>query len=1069
MKLPEISIKRPVLATMLNLAVVVFGVASLLRLPVRELPDIDPPVVAVTTVYPGANAAVVETEITERLEDVINGIEGIKSMRSESREQVSNITVEFDLSRDIDLAAQDVRDRVARVRGNLPDDIDEPIVAKQESDARPMMWVSMFSERHTPLELSDIAENNVQDRLATVPGVSSVILGGVKRYAIRIRLDAERMAARQVTVLDVERALQEQNVELPSGRVENVDREMTIQTFGEFKDADGFNRMVIRREGDTLIRLQDIGLAEVGVEDERTVARYNSKPAIGLGIVRQSKANTIAVAKGVKKEVAALQPQLPDGIRMFVAYDESVFVEKAIQEVWSTLFLAFILVVITIYLFLGDIRSTIVPSVSMPVATIGVFAILSYLGFSINILTMLALVLAIGVVVDDSIVVLENIYRHIEDGMNPMAAAFKAMREIVFAIIVTTITLVAVFLPLAFQTSLTGRLFIEFALTLCGAVVLSSFVALSLTPMIGSRVLRRRDKSRPQGKFGQVREATLNRITLRYHKGLIWSLDHEKVIAFVLAGIVVLGIALYALLPKDFLPEEDKGRLFSIAIAPEGATAEYTDRMVKEMESIMADFPETDGYFSAIAMGQGGPGLANQGFMFVRFKEDRDRSVQDIVAGPNGLGARFFSEVEGAIAIPIVPKAITTGFGQPFQVVLMNPDLAALDRVTRQIVGELQATGKFQNVRSQFALNKPQLGLRIDRDRAAALGVSIEDISKTLQILFGGLDLSSIKRAGKEYDVIVQLRRESRLTPTDLNRMFVRTNDENLVQLNSIVTFDESAAPNSIFRFNRQRSATVEATPLGIPMGTAMAEATEILDRSLPAGFSYDWDGEAADLQDTGAEGLLVLAMAILIIYMTLSSQFESLLHPITVMVALPLGLVGGLGSLFALGLVDKVGTFLYAWANYAPDPPFIAHALTWIFPRIPAMNVNLFSMIGFLLLLGMVTKNSILLVEFGNQMVAKGMSARDAIVEAGRLRFRPILMTASSTVAGIMPIAIGMGAGAEGRRPLGVVIVGGMIFSTALTLYIVPVFYVWIDRLRSRLSKFSAADPAADAGPEGA
>lgn len=1057
MNLPEICIKRPVLATMLNLTLVLFGLVSLLRLPVRELPDIDPPLISVTTVYPGANAEVVETEVTERLEDVINGVEGIKKLTSESREQVSTITVEFDLSRDIDFAAQDVRDRVARIRGQLPEDIEEPIVAKQEADAQPMMWVALFSSEHSPLELADIAENQLQDRLATVGGVSSVILGGVKRYAIRIRLDSEKMAARQVTVMDVEEALHRQNVELPSGRVENVNREMTIQLHGEFKSPEQFNQMVIRKDGNALIRLSDIGGAEVGEEDERTVARYNSKEAVGLGVVRQSKANAIEVAHGIKEELDRIKPTLPSGVETFIAYDESIYVEKSIKEVWLTLLIAFILVVITIFAFLGAPRSTLVPTLTIPVALIGTFSILTFMGYSVNILTMLALVLAIGMVVDDSIVVLENIYRHVEEGHPPMRAAFLAMKQILFAVIVTTITLVSVFLPLVFQTSVTGRLFVEFAFTLCGSVVISTFVALSLTPMVASRILKPKKQEEKPGIINQTRERHLNWIGTKYIKTLRWCLGHKRKVVAGTLGVAVLGLVFYSLLDNDFLPEEDKGRLFSIAIAPEGATSEYTDRMVRQMENIISSYPETAGYFSAVALSRGGPGLANQGLMFVRFKEDRNRSLQDMMAGPNGIGARFFNEVEGAIAIPIMPKAVVRGWGQPYQLVLMHPDLKKLNNVSQEIVGELQKSGVLTNVRSQFTFNKPQLSLTIDRDRAAALGVSVEDVSKTLQILFGGLDLSKIKRGGKEYDVIVQLARESRQTPADLNRLFVRGEGGRLIQLNSIVSFNEEAAPNAIHRFNRQRSATIEATPLGVPMGVAMEKTEEILKSKLPEGFRTAWDGEAADLVETGNEGFFIIALAVLIIYIVLASQFESLVHPFTVMIALPLGIVGGLGLLWALSLVNAVGSFFYGWSHYAPNAPWIADVLSFLVPRIPAMNINLFSMIGFLLLLGMVTKNSILLVEFANQMMDEGMNAADAILEAGRLRLRPILMTAFSTIAGIAPIAIGFGAGAEGRRPMGIVIVGGMAFSTILTLFIVPVVYVLMDRFNFRRGKHAS------------
>jgi len=1055
MQLPEICLRRPVLATMMNLALVLFGAVALARLPVRELPDIDPPIVTVTTVYPGANAAVVETEITERIEDAVNGVEGIKKLTSQSAEQVSNITVEFDLSRDIDLAAQDVRDRVSRIRGQLPEDVQDPIVAKQQADARPVLWVAVFSDRYSPLELTDFAENTLKERLQTVPGVSSIITGGSKRFAVRIRLDAERMAAHGVTVLDVAAALREQNVQLPSGKVESLKRELSIETRGEFKSPEAFNELVLRQDANALVRLRDVGLAEIGAEDERTVARYRSQPAVGLGIIRQSKANTIAVADGVKRELALMAPLLPEGVQTFVAYDESVYVAKAIHEVWVTLGVAFLLVVLTIYLFLGSARSTLVPAITVPVSVIGVFAAMSLFGYSVNILTMLALVLAIGIVVDDSIVVLENVYRHIEAGKPPLEAAFIAMGEIKFAVIATTAALVAVFTPLAFQTSVTGRLFVEFAITLSGAVVISTFVALTLAPVVASRVLRKERPGERSDAFHRIHDRLLERIASGYARRLEWALDHRRWVLAAAAASVVLGGLFYSRLEHEFLPEEDKGRLFAMAIAPEGATAEYTDAMVKQMENIIKDVPEAAGWFSAVALSRGGPGAGNQGLMFVRFKEGAKRSTQDILAGPNGVGARLFREVEGALAFAIMPKAISGGFSQPFQMVIQYPDLPELSALSQRVVEALQKSGTLRNVRSQFTMTKPELRIAIERDRAAELGVSIADVSRTLQILFGGLDLSTIKREGKEYKVMVQLRRESRLTPDDLKRIYVRSRAGALIQLSAIVRTSEGAAPNAINRFKRLRAATIEATPFGVPIGTAAEKAESLVRGMLPDGARLEWDGEVADLREAGREGLWVVLLAVLITYMTLAAQFESLVHPLTVMTALPLGVVGSFGLLWALGRVDALGTMLYGWAHYAPNPPWIAGVLSALVPRIPSMTFNLFSMIGVVLLLGMVTKNSILIVEFANQLMGKGRGAREAVSEAARIRLRPILMTALSTVMGILPIAIGFGAGAEGRRPMGVTAVGGMISSTVLTLFVVPVVYVlfadWIKRWRRR------------------
>ena len=1061
MILPEISIKRPVLASMMSLALVLFGVIGLQRLPVRELPDIDPPIVSVTTVYPGANASVVETEVTERLEEEINNIEGVKTLSSFSREQVSSIIIEFTLARDIDKAAQDVRDRVARVRGKLPDSIKEPIVAKQDSDAQPIIWIGVNSARHTPLELTRIAEKQMKNRLQTVRGVSGVVIGGEQRYAMRLWLDSEKLAAHQLTVLDVERALKQQNVELPSGRVENLSREMTIQTRGEMKTPEEFNQLVIRNDGAKLVRLRDIGEARAGVENERTIARNNGRPCIFLGIVKQSKANTVDVADGIKAEVERLKPSLPDGIEMVFNYDESIYVSQAIDEVWTTLGVAFGLVVIIIWLFLGSFRTTLIPAVAIPVSIIGTFAILNWFGYSINLLTMLALVLAIGVVVDDAIVVLENIHRHIEAGMKPMDAAFLGMKEISFAVIAITISLIAVFLPLAFQKSATGRLFIEFAVAVGGSVAVSAFVALSLSPMMASRLLLEHDKEGK--KFFIIRwfDAVLRWFTRGYGAllgGCVsaaatvarpftrWPLALRFAVgvgfaALVLAASVGPNVWLVKNLEDEFLPEEDKSRLLCFVFTPEGSTTEYTDRQVRKIEALLQEVPEVQAFGSVTAFALAGPGQANQSILFVRLKDraERTRNVREIVNGPGGLRFKLFQEVEGAIAVPNIPKAIGRGFGAAFQLVIQGQNLDELNTYTQSLLDKLRTSGFLVNARSSFEITKPELRLDIDRNRAAALGVSIEDVSRTMQILFGSLDLSRIKLDGKEYQVIAQLQRESRLTPQDLDKLYIRSRSGQLIQLGAIVTRHEGAAPNAIEHYNRLRSTTISASLVGVPLGTAITRAEAIVKEDLPPNFLYAWSGESQEYKDAGTETLFIIGLALIIVYMTLAAQFESLVHPLTVMLAVPLA---GFGAFGALWLVN--------YASIAAGHP------------LPAMNLNLFSRIGLVLLVGLVTKNSILLVEFANQERAKGATARDAMLQAGLVRLRPILMTAFSTIAGILPIAIGFGAGAESRRPMGVAIVGGMLTSTFLTLLVIPVVYVVFSELATRLqAKPATVTPA--------
>src|ERR1041385_7108883 len=717
MILSRVSIQRPVLATMMNLVLILFGLIGLSRLPVRELPDIDPPIVSVTTVYPGANAQVVETEVTERLEEQINNIEGIKTLSSQSREGVSTIGIEFDLSRDIDIAAQDVRDRVSRVRGQLPDDIKEPVIAKQDSDAQPIIWSALNSERYSTLELTTLAERQIKPRLQGVPGVSSVVIGGEKRYAMRLWLDSEKMAARQVTVLDVERALKEQNIELPSGRVENLDREMTIETRGELKTAAEFNNLVVRTDGTTLVRLSDIGRAEEGNEDYRTIARAGGKPCVFLGVVKQAKGNTVAVAKGIRAEVAAIKPTLPGGCDLWVAYDSSVYVEKAIKEVWNTLGVAFVLVVLIIFVFLRNVRSTLIPAVAIPVSIIGALAVLQLLGFSVIILSMLALVLSIGIVVDDAIVVLEAVYRHVEEGMPPMKAAFKAMEEISFAVIAMTISLVAVFTPLAFQKSTTGRLFIEFAMAVSGAVVISAFVALTLTPAMAARILKPLEGVKHGSLFNWF-ERAFKWLADTYGHGLRWALHHRLFMLGVTVATVVAMFFAYNALEQDFLPLEDKSRMFCIVFTPNGSTSDFTDRQLQKAEKIVAAVPEVETFGAMVAPAFAGPGQANLGVIFVRFKDksERKRSVQEIVHGPGGVAQRFFMEVEGGFAIPNLPKAIEVNFrDSPFELILQNQNLDTLEKTAQAIANKIRGMNNLRNVRVGFEVDKPELRVSIEQ------------------------------------------------------------------------------------------------------------------------------------------------------------------------------------------------------------------------------------------------------------------------------------------------------------------------------------------------------------------
>jgi hydrophobe/amphiphile efflux-1 (HAE1) family protein len=1054
--LPEFCIRRPIAAVMFNLALALVGLVALSRLPVRELPDIDPPVVSATTVYPGANAELVEADVTEPLEQEINNIPGIKILRSESREQVSIITVEFELNHSVDIGAQDIRDRISRVRDKLPEDIKEPIVAKQDADAQEVMWIALFSESRSTLELSNLAERQIRDRLQVVPGVGGINFGGQKRPSMRIWLDSSKMAARQITAADIRALLQRENVELPSGRIEGEKRSLSIVARGRMDQPEQYADLIVREVAGSPVRLRDVATVEIGPEVEGTIARFNGKPAVGLGVVKQSDANAIDVARRVRTEIERIRPLLPPDVSLDFPYDSSLYVEAAIREVAETIGISSLLVVLLIFLFLRDFRSTVIPAAAIPISILGTFALLYVLGYSVNILTLLALVLAIGIVVDDAIVVLENIVRHIEEGMPPFQASLLAMKEITGAVLAITASLVVVFLPIAFQSGTTGILFREFAITLAGSVAISAFVALTLSPALGAHFLRPTSSQLPA--YARWFELGLEKFYRFYARSLDAALRHKGLWLGFGAAILALTVLLYRLIPQEFLPEEDKGVIVAVIITPEGSTSESTDQYVRQAEKIAADYPETRVFFSAVALDRGAPGQANQGIMFIRLKSDRDRSAQEL-ARPGARGSMFtrmITEIRGAVVIPFLPKAVGRGFGETFQVVLKGSDLAVLEKTARALRDEIDKAGILSQPRINLNFEKPQLNLDIDRSRAANLGISVRDISEAMQILLGGLDISQFNFEGKQYDVIAQLRRGDRLVPDELNILYVRARSGELVPIRDLVKTSERGSVNSISHFMRQRSVTVSGQPQGISLGQAI-EKTEAIGRQiLPPGVNLEFDGEARELRSGRGEAWQIVVLALLIVYMALAAQFESLTHPITIMVAVPLGAVGALLLLYVLGFVNLMAVI----PQYAP-PGALPAPLAFLFglmPEIPSMNLNLYSLIGLVLLLGLVTKNSILLVEFANQKKAEGLSAEEAMRQAGCIRLRPILMTALSTVIGILPIALGLGAGAESRRPLGVAVVGGMLSSTFLTLYLVPVFYVTVDRL---LGRKPAPEPA--------
>ncbi len=1049
MNLPEFCIRRPVAATMANLAIALVGIVALSRLPVRELPNIDPPVVSIITIYPGANAELVEADVTEPMEQEINNIPGIKILRSESREQVSSITVEFELNRDVDIGAQDVRDRISRVRDKLPDDIKEPIVAKQDADAQEVMWVALSSATRSTLDLTNLAERQIKDRLQVLSGVGGINFGGEKRTSMRIWLDSEKMAARQITAADIRALLAKENVELPSGQIEGQERSLSILARGRMDRPDQYADLIVRDTEGTPIRLRDIATVEIGPAVEQTIARFRGQPAVGLGVVKQSDANAVEVAQRVRRELEKIKPLLPADVKIDIPFDSSLYVENAIDEVVVSLIISVLLVVVLIFLFLREARSTLIPAAAIPISVLGTFALLYALGYSVNILTLLALVLAIGIVVDDAIVVLENIVRHIEEGMTPLEASLTSMKEITGAILAITASLVVVFLPIAFQSGTTGILFREFAVTLAGSVTISAFVALTLSPALGAYFLKPPSANPPA--YARFLESVLHRISLFYTKSLAAALGHPRALLGLGAGILALTVLLYQAIPQEFLPDEDKGTIVAVVVTPEGSTTEATDRYIRQAEKIASEYPEVEGYFSAVALARGSPGQSNLGIMFMRLKPDRERTGLQL-ARPGARGSMFtrmISEIRGAVVIPFLPKAIGRGFDASFQVILQGPNLVQLEKSARELRDEIDQAGFLSQPRTNFNYEKPQLNLEIDRNRAAALGISVRDISESLQILLGGLDISRFNFEGKQYDVIAQLRRVDRLVPDELNSLYVRARSGQLVPIRDLVRAKEKGSVNSISHFARQRCAQVSGQPQGCTLGQAIEKTEEIGRRILPPGIKMEFDGEARELRSGVGEAWQILLLAVLIVYMALAAQFESFIHPLTIMIALPLAAVGALLLIYVLGFLNGLAVIpQYAPPGALPKPLAI---LFGMIPEIPSMNLNLYSLIGLVLLLGLVTKNSILLVEFANQQRALGVPALEAMLESGRLRLRPILMTALSTIIGILPIALGFGAGAESRRPLGVAVVGGMLSSTFLTLYLVPAFYITVDRFRPR------------------
>jgi multidrug efflux pump len=1009
MHFAERFIRRPVLASMVSLGLVLVGVIGYTRLPVREFPDADSPVVTVTTLLPGASPQVVESAVTDILEEELSSVEGLRTMSSSSADQMSIITLEFLLDRPIEDAAQDVRDKVARIRGLLPEDIEEPVVAKEDADAFPIIFMSLTSDSYSLIELSDIGDRLIKPRLQTIPGVSGAPIFGERRFSMRVWLSPGELAARRMTAQDVEAAIRSRSVEIPAGRIESERREFSVRYLGEMKTADEFSELTVANREHQLVKLRDVARVEAGPEDERSVTRYSGKDAVFIGVVRQSKANVLDVAEGVHRELPAIREALPAGVTLDMAFDGTIFVQRSIAEARETLLLTAGLVVLIIFLFLATLRATIIPALAIPVSIIATFAILAALNYSVNTFTLLGLILAIGIVVDDAIIVLENAYRHQEElGKDPETAAIDGTKEITTAVIATTIALIAVFSPLLFLTGVTGRLFNEFGVAVGGSVLISGIVALTLTPMLSAKILR---VSRRESAFHRTVHSILTRLTNFYVRGLSAGLRRPSVV--IAGGVVMMAsaVVLYNVLEREFVPADDRGFFFTFVIAPEGSTVQYTDEYLRQIEAIAHKTEDVRSTFTFVGFG----GSPSSGFFgaILTDAEERDRSAQDVI---NEIQPQFFFGVPGVFAFASNPPAFG-GFLPPVQFVVRHRDFETLANGMDALVNRARAIPGLQNVDTDLRVTRPELVVSLDRDRAEDLGVPARDIAVTLQTMLGGRDVSRFTSDNKLYDVILRLDPTERATPSDITGLMVRGRDGQLVPLDAVTRVEERSGPRQLNHYNRVRSFTLSGSLApGFTLGQALDSLNAAAAEVLPAGSTIDYAGESREFRDSCGALAFAFAMALVFVFMVLAAQFESLLHPFTVLLAVPLAVTGALGALWLAG-----------------------------------STLNVYSQVGMILLIGLVSKNSILLVTYANDLRAKGMEALEAMREAGRIRLRPILMTSVAAVFGALPIALGLGAGAASRRPLGYAIIGGLIVSTLLTLFLVPAVFVVFERMRRK------------------
>ncbi len=1007
MRLTSLSIRRPVLASVMSIVIVLFGVIAFFLLGVREYPSVDPPVVTVQTDYVGANADVIESQITEPLEESLNAVAGIRTLSSVSREGASSITIEFDVEMDLEAAANDVRDRVARAQRFLPADAEPPTVTKADADAFPIIFLNVNSESRNLLDLTAIAENIFKEQLQTIPGVSEIRVWGSRQYAMRLWMDPLRLAAYGLTPLDVQQALNRENIELPSGRIEGLTTELTVRTMGRMTTPEEFNNLIITESNGNVVRFRDIGTAELGAQNERTVLKRNGVPMVGVVVIPQPGSNQINIADEFHERVERIKTDLPEDIELAIGFDSTEYIRDSIAEVQQTIFIAFALVILIIFLFLRDWRTTLIPIIVIPIALIGSFFIMYLAGFSINVLTLLAIVLSIGLVVDDAIIVLENIYAKMEMGLPNIEAGILGSREIFFAIIATSLALISVFMPILFLGGNTGRLFREFGVVIAGAVAISSFVALTLTPMLSTKILQKSDR---KSRFYEATEPFFQWLNRKYKTSLDAFMERRWLAFVVIAMAAIIGIWINSILPREIAPMEDRGQMRIASTAPEGATYEYMDAYVDDLiGTVREHVPELLAINTVTSPGFGAIGAVNSAFGFISLvdRRDRDRSQQEIA----DMLSEKLGELTGAQTFVSQPQSIgQRRGGLPVQYVLQTQSLDNLNEIIPIFLDEVNNHPVFTFGDVNLKFNRPELQVNIDRNRARSLGVSTGDIAQTLQLSLSGTRFGFFIMDSKQYWVIGQMQRDRRNEPIDLRSIHVRNDRGELIQLDNLVEVTESSAPPQLYRFNRYVSATISAALApGYTIGDGIDAMDEIAANVLDERFVTDLAGASRDFAESAAAIGLIFIFAIVLVYLVLAAQFESFRDPFIILFTVPLALFG---SLLAL----------------------------WYFNE----SLNIFSQIGMIMLIGLVTKNGILIVEFANQRQEEGMGLVESIKDAAAVRFRPILMTTLSTVLGVLPIALAFGAGSESRISMGIAVIFGLIVGSFLSLYVIPAIYTY-------------------------